>query len=573
METELWISDGTAAGTVLVKDILAGNRSLPFPLIGSPTSTARCFSSANDGVNGEELWKSDGTASGTLLAVDINPQTGNGSPSQLIPVGDTLFFVATRWDVGSELWKWAIDLDLDGVPDTLDKFPTNPAEWFDTDNDNIGDNADLDDDGDGMTDFFEIGHFGLDPLDPSDAVLDFDGDGYTNVEEFNAGTDLLNPNSVPDADGDGIDDHADLDDDNDGIPDTFELATDNLDPLNPADAALDADNDGFSNLVEFQSGTNPNDDTSFPNFDNDVVVNLSTGVFVRLNDSVWVALHDEPAAAIATADVDNNGVDDIIASFAPGSGPDINGGTYISRNGGPLSALSDFTAEIITVGNFDGIGGDDLFLDFGVDGLWTSLNDSVPNLLVALSPVAMAAGDVDKSGQDDVVVSINGFGTLVFKNLSVLEFLDASVAQTLATADVDGDGADDVIAGFAPGTGPGGTGGLFIARNQGPLSMLTSLPIAGMAVGDFDGSGEDDLFVDLGSPVGVWAYMNDATVIFFAPFSLEAMAAGDIDNSGQDDLILSVAGFGTFVFKDMNTLEILHASPALDLATGNVDGN
>ena len=56
---------------------------------------------------------------------------------------------------------------------------------------------DLDTDGDGMPDWWEI-EMGLDPLDPTDAVKDLDGDGFTNLEEYLAGTDPRDPNSMPD---------------------------------------------------------------------------------------------------------------------------------------------------------------------------------------------------------------------------------------------------------------------------------------------------------------------------------------------------------------------------------------
>lgn len=50
------------------------------------------------------------------------------------------------------------------------------------------------------------------------------------------------------------------DTDLDGLPDTWESAF-GLDPGNPADAALDTDNDGASNLAEFRAGTHPRDAT------------------------------------------------------------------------------------------------------------------------------------------------------------------------------------------------------------------------------------------------------------------------------------------------------------------------
>ena len=58
-----------------------------------------------------------------------------------------------------------------------------------------------DNDRDGISDIFELDH-GLDPTDPTDALLDADGDGLTNLREFLNDTDPQNP----DTDGDGFSD-------------------------------------------------------------------------------------------------------------------------------------------------------------------------------------------------------------------------------------------------------------------------------------------------------------------------------------------------------------------------------
>tara|TARA_B100000767_G_scaffold136544_1_gene129346 strand:- start:99 stop:7694 length:7596 start_codon:yes stop_codon:yes gene_type:complete len=101
------------------------------------------------------------------------------------------------------------DTDGDGVGDNADAFPTDATETLDTDGDGTGDNTDPDIDGDGvpnsedpfpiqaqysvdtdndgMPDAWEI-RFDLNPNDPSDSVLDQDGDGISNLEEFLAGT-------------------------------------------------------------------------------------------------------------------------------------------------------------------------------------------------------------------------------------------------------------------------------------------------------------------------------------------------------------------------------------------------
>ncbi len=49
------------------------------------------------------------------------------------------------------------DIDADGVTNSQDAFPNNPAEWKDSDLDGIGDNADPDDDNDGIPDANEDG--------------------------------------------------------------------------------------------------------------------------------------------------------------------------------------------------------------------------------------------------------------------------------------------------------------------------------------------------------------------------------------------------------------------------------
>src|SRR5262249_45248093 len=105
---ELWKTDGTTTGTVLVQDIFPGSYgSYPDDLVMIGSTL---FFTADDGVNGRELWKSDGTAAGTVLVKDIFPGPGGSLPlaptvPNLTNVNGTLFFRANDGVTGGELWK------------------------------------------------------------------------------------------------------------------------------------------------------------------------------------------------------------------------------------------------------------------------------------------------------------------------------------------------------------------------------------------------------------------------------------------------------------------------------------
>ncbi len=97
-----------------------------------------------------------------------------------------------------------------------------------------------DTDGDQMPDGFEVAT-GLNPKSPGDAGADPDGDGLTNLQEFQNGTLPLN-----------------RDTDGDGMWDGWEVSN-GLVATNAADAVEDPDAEGVPNLEEFQNDTDPND--------------------------------------------------------------------------------------------------------------------------------------------------------------------------------------------------------------------------------------------------------------------------------------------------------------------------
>ena len=109
------------------------------------------------------------------------------------PTEDTLVYEPIDIKIYYPMGK---DRDNDGVINENDLFPNNPNEWQDTDHDGIGNNADSDDDNDGIPDSAERTNH-LNPLNASDASGDLDRDGFSNLMEYQLGTNMRSASSHP----------------------------------------------------------------------------------------------------------------------------------------------------------------------------------------------------------------------------------------------------------------------------------------------------------------------------------------------------------------------------------------
>ena len=207
----------------------------------------------------------DSDHDGVADAVDAYP---NDSRYQRDSDNDGM---ADRWELqyfGSiETNNASTDHDNDGLNDA-DEFVhnTNPTQT-DSDYDGVIDGDDpapknsdyrTDSDNDGLPDEWEVEFFGNTQIATADT--DSDDDGITDLEEFRAGT-----LAAIDSDSDGTPDISDAfpnnaeyqaDSDNDGIADKWEREHWNYN-LHIFNAPGDFDQDGISDLEEFQNQTSP----------------------------------------------------------------------------------------------------------------------------------------------------------------------------------------------------------------------------------------------------------------------------------------------------------------------------
>lgn len=156
------------------------------------------------------------------------------------------------------------DTDGDGVEDNSDAFPIDATETVDTDGDGRGNNADTDDDNDGINDADELDGTGKTATDPLDASSpsgnpDYDGDGVSDKEESDENASVVTP-ALKDpclkqqaAGYTGYDRNNAIwkaaDCDSDGVRNEYE---DNAssDPYDASDKPIDTDGDGLPNAID-----------------------------------------------------------------------------------------------------------------------------------------------------------------------------------------------------------------------------------------------------------------------------------------------------------------------------------
>ncbi|NMO14174.1 HYR domain-containing protein [Pyxidicoccus fallax] len=117
---ELWTSDGTEAGTHVVRDLRPGPSgaiSGRQPLLSLGPQGPLVFAAATD-ATGRELWQTDGTEAGTVLVQDLAPGARSSNPQPLATSGQLLYFLADDGTTGHELWA-VTNPSADRVPPVI----------------------------------------------------------------------------------------------------------------------------------------------------------------------------------------------------------------------------------------------------------------------------------------------------------------------------------------------------------------------------------------------------------------------------------------------------------------------
>lgn len=118
---EVWITDGKEEGTTILKDINPG----PASSVATPLFTLHddgaLYFTAHSAAHGSELWKTDGTTEGTAMLKDIVPGAESSKPAALSYTGGKLYFSAYTPEHGYEIWS--TDGTAEGTSLVVDVLP------------------------------------------------------------------------------------------------------------------------------------------------------------------------------------------------------------------------------------------------------------------------------------------------------------------------------------------------------------------------------------------------------------------------------------------------------------------
>ena len=274
------------------------------------------------------------------------------------------------------------------------------------------------------------------------------------------------------------------------------------------------------------------------------------GLWVLYNNANWVRLHDLSPDLVSVGDLDGNGIDDLIFGFGPL-------GIWVYYNNSTWVKLHDLTAKNIVAGDLDGDGKSDLIVDFGPKyGIWVYYNNASWSQLHPISAKSMLVTKLDANDQQDLVIDFgDDYGIWIDYNNGNWQQLHPLSAKSMAMGNICGSGHGDLVIDFGPAYG------IWLYCDNSTWSQLHPMSAKSIVTGDLDANGTSEVIVDFGPQYGIWAYYNNSSWTQLHNISGSCMKTGNIDGFAGDDLIVGFGPYyGTWVYSDNSTWTWLNSA-------------
>jgi len=466
---------------------------------------------------------------------------------------------------------------------------------------NEGSDGTVDSDSDGLPDSYENQHASLNPMDPSDAGEDPDQDGFTNLQEYQANSDLNSAASNPGklifsnnnpSIGEGAGSVA-LTVERDGgsvgavsaLCFTTELsatAGDDFTPVNTWLEWADGDSAPKTCTVSLIDDTDTEDAETLRLDLN----SLSGGVLLGAVDSITVTITDNDGSSVIN-DFNGDKKSDLLMRNT------VNGmwhyypmdGSEILADAGEVSLMTEREWQVVSTDDFNGDGKADLLLRhtrtyqwyyYPMDGKTVLPGEGTVNLPIDPEWRMSGSGDFNGDGKADLLLRHTQTQQWYYYPMNGKEVLAGEgdvplmmhpLWRVAGIGDFNADGKADVLLHhtktqqwyYYPMNGKE----ILIGEGMAPLMKYPGWRVAGVA--DFNGDGMADLLIRhaLGR---VWYYypmsgrqiLEGQGVVALSSDPAWAVAAvGDYNGDGKADVLTRHAQTHQWHYSPMNGREVL----------------
>lgn len=302
-----------------------------------------------------------------------------------------------------------------------------------------------------------------------------------------------------------------------------------------------------------------------PGYD-DLAVDFGPGIglwgyFDHGGATSWRQLHSQSPQRMVAADVNRDGVAELIVSFA-GSGL----WAYSDHHG--WQQWSPYDVLDMAVGDLDGDGADDVAAVFEA-GLWVRYSDGRFDWLGPYRPVAMAIGHMSSvGGPGELVASFAGAGIWVYRNMAEWSRLTPVVATAIHLDDLDGNLQDDVLFQFE------GTSGAWVFYDNAGWASLHPYRGTRYLTGniDDDAQARADVVVDFAG-AGLWTFTNNSGWSLLHPFSAGALALGRFGGDAGPQIAVSFPAAGLWIYTPGTSWIPIHTLTPRTIVSGQINGN
>lgn len=272
---------------------------------------------------------------------------------------------------------------------------------------------------------------------------------------------------------------------------------------------------------------------------NDLVVAYDDAIVQYVNDATApTTLVNVGAKQIAAVDIDRNGQSRVLVDHGRGR---PRTGLWMYKSDGTTQQFESRSAVSLAVADIDGNGIDDVIADFGSDGIWWIRDTWDARRIGDGNAKQLLVIDKDHDGNDQLVASFadsRGIQVFSFQSLTWASF-DARVPVWMTKADINHSGHQDLVIDFGPGTG------IWAWLDNSSWKQLdTNSGVRGVTA-DFDQYNVDDLVVDFGagqSKSGLWGYYNGNTWSKINNSTSAKLTAADLNADGRQNVVADFGG-------------------------------